>query len=77
MKKIEVGSEFWRWNTARHRKADFKQWPIERFAIEGDEHGTLSDTRSELVKDGMLFGEIAHEELLDLQASRIPPGDTP
>jgi len=65
-----------RGNGARHCETIFEKGPIEGFAIEGDEYGAVGEARSEFVKERVLFGEIAHEELFDLQASAIPPGNT-
>ena len=66
--------QFWHGDGARHREAALQEWPIERFSIEGDEDRAFGETPAELMKKGMFFGEIAHEELLDLQAAGIPPG---
>src|SRR5580698_8035375 len=76
MEKVEMRDKVRRGNGSRHREAIFEKGPIEGFAIEGDEYGPVGEARSELVKERVLFGEIAHEELFDLQASAIPPGNT-
>jgi hypothetical protein len=41
MQQIEMRSERRRSDGARHAVARFKQRPIETFAVEGYEHGTL------------------------------------
>jgi len=45
MQQIKMRREFWRRDGARHRETIFEQRPIERFAIEGNEHGPLGNTR--------------------------------
>jgi len=36
--------QLWHSDGARHRKTIFEQRPVERFAIEGNEHRPLGDT---------------------------------
>ena len=62
-------------HAARHAVARFEQWPVEAFTIERHQHGPLLHALGEFEQQRMLFIEIAHEELLDLQAARIPPRD--
>src|ERR1700730_12148955 len=61
---------------SRHRKAIFQQRQIERCPVKGDKNGALGEVHGKLVEDRVLFMEIAHEELLDLQAAGIPPRET-
>src|SRR3982074_257961 len=61
---------------SRHREAIFQQRPIERFPIKGDKNRAVGEAHGKLVEDRVLFMEVAHEELLDLQAAGIPPRKT-
>jgi len=45
MQQIKVRRELRHRDGARHREAILEQRPIERFAIEGNEHGPLSGAR--------------------------------
>lgn len=73
MKQVEMRGEAGNGDGAGHSEAIFEQRPIEGLAVEGDENGALRKTRGEFVKNRVLFGEVAHEELFDLQAAGIPP----
>jgi len=75
MQQIEMRRERGRPDCARHAIARFKQRPIETFPIECDEHGSLGEARGQFEQHGMLFSVVAHEKLLDLKASGIPPGE--
>ena len=66
MKKVEMRGEARRGNGARHGEAIFEKRPVEGFSVEGDENGTFGEARGEFVKQGVLFGKIAHKELFDL-----------
>ncbi len=76
MEEIEMRGEPRNGNGTGHGEAAFKKRPIEGFSVEGDKHGTLGDAGGQLVKQGMLFGKVPHEELLDLKAASVPPGET-
>jgi len=45
MQQIKVSGEFRRSDGARHRETIFEQRPIERFAIESNQHGSFDNTR--------------------------------
>jgi len=45
MQQIKVSGEFRRSDGARHRETIFEQRPIERFAIEGNQHRSFDNTR--------------------------------
>ena len=75
MQQIEMRRERGRADCARHAIARFKQRPIETFAVECDKHGPLGEARGQLQKYRMFFSVIAHEKLLDLEASGVPPSD--
>src|SRR6266849_9928990 len=75
MEEIEVCHKMWSCDGSCHRKTAFEQGPIERLAVEGEEHGAIGEPRSQLVQKRMFFGEVAHEELLDFEAACLPPSD--
>jgi len=45
MQQIKVSGEFRRSDGARHGETIFEQRPIERFAIESNQHGSFDNTR--------------------------------
>jgi hypothetical protein len=65
--------EFGHGDGARHGETIFEQWPIKRFSVEGNKHRPLGDALRQFLQQRMLFGKVAHKELLDLQAAGIPP----
>ncbi len=73
MQQIQVRRKPRHGDRSRHREAVFEQWPIERLAVEGDQYGPLRNARGDFVQNRMLLAEIAHEKLLDLQRTRVPP----
>src|SRR2546425_7293249 len=64
-----------RLDAARHRIACFKQRPIKRFPIEGNQHVPRGHARGQLHQQRMLFAIVAHKKLLDLQSPGLPPGE--
>ena len=60
---------------SRHAIARLKQRPVKTFSVERHEDGALLHALGKFEQQRMLFIEIAHEELLDLQAARVPPRD--
>jgi hypothetical protein len=60
-------------NCPRHAVACFEQRPIETLSIKRDENRPNGHALGEFQQQRMLLIEIAHEELLHLQAARIPP----
>jgi len=44
MQQIKMRRESWRGDAARHCETILKQWPIERFSVEGNEHRPLGHT---------------------------------
>src|SRR5579863_6503305 len=75
MQEIEVRFRSGNFDFARHAEARVEQWPIERFAVESDEHAPLGHALGESVELRMFFAVLAHEELLHLEAAGVPPGD--
>ncbi len=76
MQQIQMRERSTRRDRARHSVARFQQRPIKTFPIESDEHRTLFHAARQFEQEGVLLIEVPHEELLDLQAARIPPGQT-
>src|SRR5690348_14990652 len=76
MKQIKMRRQARGGNRARQGKAIFQKRPIESFPIERDENGSFRKAPRKLVKERVLFGKVAHEELLDLKAAGVPPGDS-
>ena len=74
MKEIEMRFEDGNLNRPGHLKSAYQQRPIEAFAVEGDQHGTLPKASRKLEQDGIFLGGIAHKKLFDLNAAGIPPG---
>ena len=70
-----MSGELWNTNGAGHGETIFEQRPIEGFAVEGDQHGAVGQTRREFFQKRIFFVEIAEKQLFDLQAARIPPGE--
>ncbi len=60
---------------ARHGEAAVQERPVESLAVESDENGTFCDARGKFVKERILFGKVAHEELFDLKRACVPPGE--
>jgi hypothetical protein len=75
MEKIEVSAERGTSNCASHAVTGFKERPVERFAVESDEHGTFGQALRESQENRMFFALFAHEELFDFESASIPPGD--
>src|SRR5215472_15666746 len=65
-----------RGNRAGHCETVFEKRPVERFSVEGHEHRPFFHPFREFLKQGIFLGEIAHQELLDLQSPGIPPGQS-
>ena len=60
---------------SRHAIARLEQRPVKTFSVKCHKHGPFLHALGEFEQQRMFFIEIAHEELLDLQASRVPPRD--
>src|SRR5580692_9641997 len=60
---------------ARHAIARLEQRPVKTFPVEGYENRPLLHTLGKLEQKRVFLIQIAHEELLDLQSARVPPGD--
>lgn len=76
MEEIKMRGEPRNGDRPGHGETTFKQRPVEGFSVEGDENGTFGDAGGQFVKQGMLLGKVTHEELFDLKAASIPPGET-
>src|SRR5262249_27445483 len=74
MQQIEMRGELRDAHGTRHREEIFKERPIEGLAVESDQYGTFCYAVSKFVQDGVLFLEASHQQLLDLQAACVPPG---
>jgi len=44
MQQIQMRRQLWYGDGTRHGETIFKQRPIERFSVEGNEHGPIGDT---------------------------------
>src|SRR5262249_55648544 len=75
MQQIEMSRQLRRRNSPRHCESAFQQRPIKRFSVECHQYGPFGKSLREFAKDGVFIRKVAHEELLDLQAARIPPCD--
>ena len=75
MQQIQMGRKLRHADAPRHQIPAFQQRPIKSFTVERYQHRTLRNARSQFQQHRMLLGKIAHHELLDLQSTRIPPGN--
>src|SRR6266478_987657 len=73
MQQIKMRRQPRHGDRSRHGEAVLKQRPVERFAVEGDQHGPLRNAPGDFVQNRMLLAEIAHEKLFDLQRAGVPP----
>ncbi len=73
VEEIEMGPQYRRSNTARHPVPCFEQGPVERFAIERDQHRTFRQALGQRRKHRTFFAVLTHEQLLDLEAAAFPP----
>jgi len=64
-----------RLDCSRHAVARIEQRPVKRLPIERDQNAPLGHAFLQRLQQRMLLVEIAHEELLDLQTTRFPPGN--
>ena len=60
----------------RHQVATFEQRPVECFPVKRHQHRTFRNSCGKLQQHRVLLRKIAHHELLELQASRVPPRDS-
>src|SRR5260370_12784615 len=74
MKQIEMRRELRNFDGARHGEAALEQWPVTGLAVKGDQDGTLRDASCQFVQQRIFLAKIAKEQLLDLKAAGIPPG---
>jgi hypothetical protein len=73
MKKIEMCQWIgWR-NLPAHTIAGFEQWPVERFAIERNQHPALGEPLRQREQQRPLFVVVAHEQLFNFQSATLPP----
>ncbi len=75
MQQIEMRGELRNANGAGHGEAIFQERPIEGFAVESDEDRTFGDASGKLLEERIFLVEIAKEELFDLEAAGVPPGE--
>ena len=75
MQQIEMRGELRNVNDAGHGEAIFQERPIESFAVESDEDGTFGDAGGKLLEKRIFLVEVAKEELFDLEAAGVPPGE--
>lgn len=75
MEQIQMGGQLRDAHRASHSEAIFEKRPIKGFAVEGDKDRALRDARGEFLEQGVFFVKVAKEELLDLQAASVPPGE--
>ena len=76
VKEVEVGAQCRRRNGSRHPIAGFEQRPVERLAVERDQHRTLCQPLGKRREQRTLFAVLAHEQLLDLKPPAFPPCET-
>jgi hypothetical protein len=76
MKQVEMSRELGNLDRAGHGEATLEERPIECFAIEGNQDGTLRDARRELLEQRIFLGKIAKEKLFDLETAGVPPRET-
>ena len=68
-----MGSRCGRRNGSRHPITCFEQWPVERFAVERDQHRAFCQPLCKCREQRRLFTVLTHEQLLDLKAPAFPP----
>src|SRR5579863_8986256 len=71
--QMQLGREWG--NGSRHAIARLEQRPVKTFSVECHEDGPFLHALGKFEQQRMFLIEIAHKELLDLKASRVPPGD--
>src|SRR5580704_14528357 len=73
MKEVEMCSWAGRRNLPAHAIAGFKQRPVERFAIECDQHPALGEPLRQRGQQRALLAEVTHEQLFDFESATLPP----
>src|SRR4029077_1764003 len=75
MKKIEMHSWSGEGDLSAHAIAGFEQRPVERFAIECDQHPALGEPLRQRGQQRALLAEVTHEQLFDFESATPPPGE--
>src|ERR1700726_2759104 len=73
MKKVEMCPWTGRRNLPAHAIAGFEQRPVERFAIECDQHPALGEPLRQRGQQRALLAEVTHEQLFDFESATLPP----
>src|SRR5437588_10323023 len=73
MKEIEMCP--WRGESdlPAHAIAGFEQRPVERFAVECDQHPALGEPLRQRGQQRALLAEVTHEQLFDFESASLPP----
>src|SRR6202011_6138065 len=73
MEEIEMRAWSGESNLPAHAIAGFEQRPVERFAIECDQHPALGEPFRQRGQQRALLAEVTHEQLFDFESATLPP----
>jgi|SRR5579863_7958468 hypothetical protein len=76
MKEIEMCTRAGKRNLPAHAIAGFEQRPVERFAIECDQHPAFGEPLPQREEQRPLFAVVTHEQLFDFKSATLPPRET-
>src|ERR1700730_6617783 len=72
MKEVEMCSWAGRRNLPAHAIAGFEQRPVERFAVECNQHPALGEPLRQRGQQRALLAEVTHEQLFDFESATLP-----